>query len=250
MYSILLAFSLSLLVSVGGFLLDWWHWAWAIPIALFVFAVCWVLIARNIGKKLQPMMLQAQQQMQSNMLPLAMQTLRDMKRYGNWMPMLNGQINAQLGALEYAKGDKEQGLALLEKSSVRNADARLLLASIHHKEGDVAQALSVLEFAGKVSRKHSLLHNTHAWLLHKAGRKDEAQSTLATFLKKNPNDQAAKENLLRLQNNQRLNMARFETWYQLGFEAPPTSMGMQMRRAPKGFREPPKQSQKPRRKRG
>ena len=32
-------------------------------------------------------------------------------------------------------------------------------------------------------------------------------------------------------------------WYMLGLEAPPQAMG-QMRRAPKGFREPPKRKKK------
>ncbi|MGK0205920.1 MAG: hypothetical protein ACI9S9_005013, partial [Planctomycetota bacterium] len=47
-------------------------------------------------------------------------------------------------------------------------------------------------------------------------------------------------NMLRLQNNKRLSMTSFaEQWYALGLEQPPQTMG-QVRRAPKGFREPPK----------
>jgi len=248
-YSILLSLSVSLLLSLGGYLLDWWSWGWCIPITLVLFVVMWILIMRGISKKLQPLMLQAQNQAQQNMHKLAIQTFEDMLPYGRWVPMLKGQVHAQMGVLEYMTGDKDRGIQLLEKSSLRNADARLMLASIRHKAGETDRALSILELTTKVNKKHPLLHNTYAWMLQKAGNKDRAQAVLAAFVKKNANDGPSKENLLRLQNNQRMNMQHFDMhWYGLGLEPPPQAMGMQMRRAPKGFREPPKQPKK--RKRG
>ncbi|MFK7740440.1 MAG: tetratricopeptide repeat protein [Planctomycetota bacterium] len=253
MYSILLSVSLSLLLSVGGFLLDWWHWGWCIPIALILFAVTWILIARSIGKKIQPAMHQVQRQMEQGHAKLALQTLEDMLPMGKWVPMLEGQVRAQMGQLAFHTGDKQRGIELLEKSSLRNGDARLLLASIRHKSGEVDRALSILDLAAKVNRKHPLLYNTYAWMLQKAGRSEEAQVLLAAFVKKNDKHGPSKDNLLRLQNNQRLNMQAFDMhWYSLGLEQPPEAMG-QMRRAPKGFREPPKQpkaKQQKKRKRG
>jgi hypothetical protein len=60
------------------------------------------------------------------------------------------------------------------------------------------------------------------------------------FLKKDPNDGPTRDNMLRLQNKTRMNMQAFDMhWYALGLEQPPQAMG-QVRRAPKGFREPPK----------
>ena len=68
---------------------------------------------------------------------------------------------------------------------------------------------------------------------------------LAAFLKKDKTSAPTKDNMLRLQNKQRMNMSQFDMqWYALGLEAPPSQMGMQMRRAPKGFREPPKNKKK------
>ncbi len=245
MYSILLSLSLSLLLGFSGVFLDWWHWAWGIFFTLGLAVVIWVLIARRVGKQIQPAMEQVQRQMQQGHVKLAIQTLEDMLPLGKWVPMLHGQVVAQMGMLEFYQGDKDRGVKLLEGASLRNADARLLLGCIRYKSGETERALGVLELAAKVSKKHALLHNTYAWMLQKAGKADQAQAVLAAFLKKDKTSAPTKDNMLRLQNKQRMNMAQFDMqWYALGLESPPSQMGVQMRRAPKGFREPPKSKKK------
>jgi len=240
-YSILLSLSISLLLSFGGVALNWYGWVWGIVFTTLLAVVIWILIARRIGKQIQPAMEQVQRQMQQGHVKLAIQTLEDMLPLGKWVPMLRGQLVAQMGMLEFYQGNKERGVKLLEGASVRNADARLLLGCIRYKAGETDRALSVLELTSKVSKKHALLHNTYAWMLQKAGKAEQAQAVLAAFLKKDANNSPSKDNMLRLQNKQRMNMAQFDMqWYALGLEAPPSQMGMQMRRAPKGFREPPK----------
>jgi tetratricopeptide (TPR) repeat protein len=240
-YSILLSLSLSLLLGFSGVFLDWWHWAWGIVFTVLSSVVIWILIARRIGKQIQPAMEQVQRQMQQGHVKLAIQTLEDMLPLGKWVPMLRGQVIAQMGMLEYYQGNKDRGVELLEGASVRNADARLLLGCIRFKSGETDRAFSILNLASKVSKKHPLLHNTYAWMLQKAGKAEQAQAVLAAFLKKDANNGPTKDNMLRLQNKQRMNMSQFDMqWYALGLESPPSQMGMQMRRAPKGFREPPK----------
>ena len=174
MYSILLSLTLSLLLGFSGVFLDWWHWGWGIFFTLLLSVVVWVLIARRVGKQIQPAMEQVQRQMQQGHVKLAIQTLEDMLPLGKWVPMLHGQVIAQMGMLEYYQGDKERGVKLLEGASLRNADARLLLGCIRFKSGETDRALAVLQLAAKVSKKHALLHNTYAWMLQKAGKADEA----------------------------------------------------------------------------
>lgn len=245
MYSILLSLSLSLLLGFSGVFLDWWHWGWGIFFTIVLALVIWVLIARRIGKQIQPAMEQVQRQMQQGHVKLAIQTLEDMLPLGKWVPMLRGQVIAQMGMLEFYQGNKERGVQLLEGASLRNADARLLLACIRFKSGETDRALGILELASKVNKKHPLLHNTYAWMLQKANKAEQAQGVLAAFLKKNSGHGPSKENMLRLQNKQRMNMAQFDMqWYALGLEQPQQQMGVQMRRAPKGFREPPKNKKK------
>ena len=61
MYSILLSVSVSLLLSFGGVLLDWWAWYWGIVFSIVLFLVTMFLINRRIGAKVHPAMAQIQQ---------------------------------------------------------------------------------------------------------------------------------------------------------------------------------------------
>ena len=240
MYSLLLCSCIGLLFGFGGYLLDWWHWGWAIPFSLILALVAWILLARRFARRLQPAMAQVQKQMEAGLWAPAMQSLEDLLPMGRWIPMLRGQVLAQMGMLAYHSGDQPRAIELLEGASMRAPDARLLLACIHWTKGDQKRAIEVLQFAAAVNKKHALLHNVYAWMLHKAERADEAQAVLAKFLKKDAGNAPTKDNLLRLQNRTRMSMQAFDMqWYALGLERPPQAMGT-LRRAPKGFREPPK----------
>ena len=242
MYSLLLCSALGLLFGFGGWLLDWWHWGWGILFAVVIAFVAWIVIARRFARRLQPALHRVQKQMEAGLWAPAMQSLEDLLPMGRWIPMLRGQVLAQMGMLAWQSGDTERAVQLLEGASIRNGEARLLLACIHWKKGDQKRALDILRVATAVSKKHALMHNTYAWMLHKSERADEAQAVLAAYLKRDAANAAAKDNLLRLQNRTRMSMQHFDMhWYALGLERPPQQMG-QLRRAPKGFREPPKRS--------
>lgn len=246
MYSVIVCAALALALAFGGTLLGWYAWGWAILFGTVLFLVFWILLARRLGMKLQPAMARVQKQMEAGMFEPAMESLEAMLPMSRWIPMLRGQLLANMGMLAYHGGKQDRAVELLEGASIRAADARLMLASIHFKNGNTDRALQVLQLTSKVAKKHALLHNTYAWMLHKAGRGDEARAVLAAYLKKDGKNAPTKDNLLRLQNNQRMNMGNFEMqWYALGIEAPPQTMG-QMRRARKGFREPPKSSKRKR----
>ncbi|MCA8977823.1 MAG: hypothetical protein KDC98_24065 [Planctomycetes bacterium] len=240
MYSVLTCAAFALALAFGGNLLGWYGWGWAIAFAIVLFLVSWILIARRLGMKLQPVMSRVQKQMEAGMLDAAMESLESLLPMSRWMPMLRGQVLGNMGMLAYHTGKKERAIELLSGASLRAADAQLMLACIHYKNENVNKALQIMTLATKVSKKHALLHNTYAWMLAKNGKRDEAQAVLAAFLKRDEKNAPTKENMLRLQNRTKMTMAAFDMqWYALGLERPPQAMG-QMRRAPKGFREPPK----------
>lgn len=240
MYSLLLCGLTALVLGFGGFLLGGYGWGWAITISLLVFVVAWILLTRRLGHLLQPAMSRVQKQMEASMFDAAMKSLEELLPMARWVPMLRGQLLAQMGLLAYHAGDKDKAVKLLEGASMRAPDARLLLACIHYKNDDHERAFAILKLAAAVNKKHALLHNTYAWMLHKNERSDDAQAVLAAFLKKDATNAPSKDNLLRLQNRTRMTMQGFDMqWFALGLERPPQAMG-QMRRAPKGFREPPK----------
>lgn len=241
LYSILLCSALGFLLGFSGNLLDWYGWGWAIFFSILLFAVAWILLTRSMTKRLQPAMGRIQKQMEAGMLDAAMQSLEDLLPLGKWVPLLRGQVLAQMGLLAYHSGKKDRAMELLSGASLRASEAKLLLAAILFRNGETKRALDTLQFAAAVNKKHALLHNTYAWMLHKCDRAEDAQKVLAALAKRDPGNAPTKDNLLRLQNRTRMTMQGFDMqWYALGLEQPPQAMG-QMRRAPKGFREPPKQ---------
>lgn len=240
MYSILLCSAIALTLGFSGTLLDWWGWGWAIFFSLVALAVTWILWNRRLLGKVQPLMSRVQRLMQDQQLPAAYQALEELLQFSNWVPLLRGQVLAQMGMIANFMGDQAKAISLLEGASLRAPDARLLLGCIVYKKGDTARGIQTLQLAAAVNKKHALLHNTLAWMLQRNERADEAQQVLAAYLKRDADNGPSKENLLRLQNRTRMTMQGFDMqWYALGLEHPPQTMG-QMRRAPKGFREPPK----------
>ncbi|MEQ1631349.1 MAG: hypothetical protein ABL997_03185 [Planctomycetota bacterium] len=241
MYSVLLSAAIGLAFGFGGYAFGAWQLIWAILFTLVLTIVSFVVLARRLSKRLQPMLMRVQQQMEARMPDAAMQSLRDLLPHGKWMPLLEGQIYAQMGMLSYQLGKRDEAIALLQKSSRRLPDGQIVLAVMQYGKGEKALALQTLQLAGMVSKKHSLLHNVRAWLLAKENRTDEAIAVLGAFTKKNLTDETSKDNLLRLQNGKKMSMKSFGLiWYALGFETPPPEMG-QMQQARKGFRTPPKQ---------
>jgi len=238
MYSILLSLTIATLFGAGGTVLGWWAWGWGIFFGLIVFMVAWIVIARRISKRLEPALTNLRKLMEAQMFDHAMQSLKDLLPASKWMPMLHGQLTAQMGVLAYQKGDQQQAVKLLEQAPRRAADAQVLLASILYRSGDKAAAFKRLELAALANKKHPLLHNMYAWLLNKEGRIDDAIAALARYTKKNAADEAGKNNLLRLQNKNKMSMKPFGMlWYALQLEQPPREMG-QMRQGRKGFRQP------------
>lgn len=239
MKSVVLAVAIGLLLSSATWFSDILSWGWALFLALPIFSIAAaIVIARILGRKLQGPLQQLKRQMEEQRFELARQTLQDLLPIASWVPMLRGQLEAQLGVLVLQSGDEARAIELLGKAPPRIGDAKLLLASLLYRKGDKAACFAALAAAAKVNKKHSLLHNAYAWLLNKEERIDEAIVVLADYTKKQLVDEIAKDNLLRLQNKKRMNMRGFDlNWYALGLERPPADMQMQQVR--KGFRTPP-----------
>ena len=149
-----------------------YHWFWGVLFTIVFAIVIWILIARRIGKRLQPAMEQVQRQMQQQHFQFAYQSLEDMLPMCKWIPLLKGQLLAQMGMLSLHMGEKDRGIQLLEGASLRNADARLMLACLRWRDDEKDRAIQVLELTSKIDKKHPLLHNTFAWMLHKQGKND------------------------------------------------------------------------------
>ena len=148
--------------------------------------------------------------------------------------------HGQMGVLSHHAGDPKAARAHLGRAGPRATDAQMLLAALQYRDGEAAAASRTLERAALANRRHAMLPNVQAFLLHEQGKTDQALAVLSRFLKREPGHEASKDNLLRLQNERKLNMKSFGMpWYALGLEDPPASMGV-MQTGRKGFRTPPK----------
>ncbi len=241
MYNFLISLAIGLAVGFGWTFLGLWEtWIMGTWLGVASFAISWFVIGRMIRKKIEPVFAQAQKQAEAGKPQLAVASLESLLPLCNWQPLLRGQVYAQMGVLCAGSGDEEKGLEYLNKASARVADAQLFLAVLHYKKGDFKKANDVLDTASRFNKKHVLLFNVWAYLLEKEGKRTEAIAKLNQLLKREKLNEATKDNLLRLQNDKKLNMKRFGmAWYALSLEKPPASMGQQ-RAARPGFRQPPK----------
>ena len=239
MYTLLIALALGLVAGAVWTLLGLWKtWAFGIVLGLIVFIVSFILISRRFGKKIQPVFEQVQKQIQAGKMQLALKTLEDLLAMSRWQIMLKGQINAQIGSLAFTMGDEGKALEYLSKSSPRVADARLFLASIYYRRKNFDKAREVLETAIRYNKKQVLLYNVYAYLLNKQGKREEAIEQLLRCLKVEKDNESTKDNLLRLQNNKKMNMKRFGmSWYSLQLEKLPASMRQSQGMSRSGFRQ-------------
>ncbi len=226
MYTVLIALLTGILVGVGYTLLDLWQgWAMGIILGVVVAITTFVVMSRILMKRFEPRFLQAQKQLQAGSHQLAIATLEGLLPLARWQVMLEGQIHAQLGILAYGMEDEKRAVEYLEKSSLRAPDARMALAAILFRRKEYDRAFEVMETLIKANKKQVLPYNAYAFMLNKQGAREKAIAQLQRGLKVEPSNESTKDNLLRLQNDRKLNMKRFGMqWYALRLEKPPASL--------------------------
>ena len=243
MYTILISAALAIVVAAGGVALAWWGWIGGVFLGLLAFVITTAILGRRNVKRLQPQLERVRRLAESGQLDPAVRCLEELLPMSKWVPLLSGQLHAQIGVLSNHLGDESKAVEHLSKASRRLPEGQLMLASIHYRNERPDEAIATLAASSKRNLDHGLYQNVYAYLLHKQDRTAEAMAQLNRFLKKAPNHEVGKDNLLRLQNNQKMDLKSFgPEWYALGFERPPANMG-ELRTARKGFRQQPKRPQ-------
>jgi len=225
-YTILASLAFGALVGVVYTLLGWWKtWAMGILLGLLSAVLAFVLGSRWLARRLEPRFQHAQRQIQSGATQLALKSLEELLPMSRWQIMLAGQLYAQMGLLAYAMDKEDLALQYLEKSGYRVPDARVALAALYYRRNHFDKAKEVLEVAIKMNKRQVFLYNVFAWLLAREGQKEAAVEQMQRCLAVEKDNETTKDNLLRLQNNRRMNMKRFGMqWYVLKLEKPPAAM--------------------------
>ncbi len=242
MYTIIVSILVGVAVGVGYTLMGWWKtWAMGIILAVLVAVTVFIIVTRVLAKKLEPEFLQAQKQIQSGASQLAIATLTGLLPMTRWQILLKGQIHAQLGLLSYALEHEDEALSHLEKAGIRAPEAQMTLAAILFRKKRWDKAKDAMDVAIKANKKQIMLYNVYAYMLNKQGEREAAIDQLQRCLKIEPSNESTKDNLLRLQNDRKMNMKKFGVqWYGLKLEKPPASM----RQAPPGMRKGFRQKQR------
>lgn len=210
-------------------------------VGLVTFFPLVIIMWRKIAEKVQPVFEEAQRQAQAGKVDQAVEALQKALEWRHWQFFLEKQVNTQIGSLYYAGGKEKQAVDYLQRGYPKTSEGHLILATILFRENKLDEARDALDLGIRFNRKSPILYNVLAWMLNKKGQRDAAIEVLETGLKKMKSDEETSENLDRLRNNKKMNMKSFgQLWYMLKFETPP---GMAVGGAPvrKGFRQPPKQ---------
>ena len=226
MYTILISTLLGVVVCVAYTLAGLWQtWAMGIILGVLVALAAFVLISRRIAKQIEPAFEQVGKQLQSGAHQAAIRSLEELLPKARWQVMLAGQIHAQLGLIAYATDKEDLALEHLAKAGLRVPDAQLARAALLYRRKKVGEAKEVLDVAIRANKKQMLLYHVYAFILAKEGDREAAIEQLQKALKVEQSSESTKDNLLRLQNNKKLNMKRFGTpWYSLKLEKLPASM--------------------------
>lgn len=248
MYTILISLLLGLAVGVVYTLLGFWKtWAMGIIVGVLVAVTAFVVVSRILARRFEPRFLQAQKQLQSGSHQLALATLESLLPLARWQVMLKGQIYAQMGILAYAMEDEKRAQGYLEKAALRSSDAQMALAAILYRRKEYARAHQVMDATIRASKKQIMPYHVYAYMLNKQGEREKAIEQLQRCLEVEPKNESTKDNLLRLQNDRKLNMKRFGMpWYALRLEKPPASL----RQYPPGTHRGMRVRQKRQRRRG
>jgi len=188
----------------------------AIIPATMVFALAWWLLSRRIAKQVEEEMKALVPLLQARKVEEAKAKIASVqKRYGRWQILLERQLDAQVGMIDYLQMKFDAALPKLEKGKFRNWNALVCIGAIHHRKGRKEQAYESLASAAKVAPKESVVYLVWATLLTRDGKRTEALQALDGGLKAMPDSEHLKNLRNRVANKKKIDTKQFpQTWYQ------------------------------------
>jgi hypothetical protein len=185
--------------------------------ALLVFILLAVLTSRRTAKQVQADMeglvplLQNQKVDEARALILGAR-----EKYGKWQFLVRGQMDAQLGMIEYMRLNFDDALPLLQKSRVRDWTAKVCVGAIHYRRKRYDAAWGAMKAASAMARKEPMVYVVWAVLLSRQGERSEALEVLAEGLGRVPESRVLKDLKKTIANKKRIDEGRLpEAWNQI-----------------------------------
>ncbi|MSP62587.1 MAG: tetratricopeptide repeat protein [Myxococcales bacterium] len=220
-------------------------WSLIFPFLLTLVGVL-ILMFQVVGRRIQPIVKEAERHLLGARRELALKSLRDGLRYQAWHPMIAAQLRAQIGALHYDTGELDQAEAELRRASRWPWTSRALLGCVYFKRKDGAKMKKAFETAVKVGDKEPLAWTLYAYCLISRGDREDAVKVLERALKKNPADARLTANLELAKEGKKLKVAPYgDKWARFNLDGE----GPVVPKAARGFAVRPGFRQKPMRKR-
>lgn len=191
----------------------------AITPGVLVTLVAAVLIMRRFGKKLSPLVEEAQRHMQAGRRELALKSLREALKWKSWHPLLESQLRVQIGVLLYAQADYDGAIAELSRAASKPWEGPAFLGCAYFKKHNEAGLVKAFEKAIKAAPKEGLAYTVYAWCMNARGKKAEAAKILERGIAKAPNDERLKTNLELVQQGKKLKVAPYgDRWAAFGLD--------------------------------
>ena len=219
----------------------------AVAVSIIVFFVAMIFLNRSVGKKVQAIIQESQEEMKElskiqspetlkRMMPKIMdktvEILNKGYKYEHFMFSVTQTINGQIGTIYYIQKRFEEAEPYLKNSLFVNAQAQGMYACILYKKHDLEGMKKQFEKALKFARRDVLLWHVYAWCLEQEKDTDGAIEALNQCLLFNARSEATKGNLERLKKKQSIDMSSFgEAWYQYMLEQPTAQAAQAMAQA-------------------
>lgn len=232
MYNLLLALAAGLVVGVLGSLA--FNWVAGVVPALFVAVLAAFLLSRRTGQLVQADVARVVPLLQERKVDEARALLEKVKQdHGRWQILLAGQIDAQIGMIDYLQLKFDDARPRLEAGKWRNAMALTALGAIHWRQGRKDEAWKAFDAAARASPNEVATYCVWATLLVRDGLRKEALAALARGLSSVPGNAVLKDLQAKVANDKKIDTKAFgEVWFQYFPEDLAKEMVMRGRRGP------------------
>ena len=188
-------------------------------VAVAAFFLPFILLVRVVMKKVEAMMIGAQQDVMANRAEKAIASLKAGMKYGAWQFYVKQQINSQIGTILYMKRDFNDAVPYLENGFVRNWVSMGMLAISYMKKNKTTKMVATFDKAVSGAGKEPMIYALYAYCLDKTGDRQKGIEVLQKGLKKTANDERLQENIELLQAGKKMKMKGFgDMWYQFHLE--------------------------------
>lgn len=246
MYNLLIAGAISLVVS-GLVVLFGFPWYTGIVPGLVVFPLlAFVMLRRttqHVEAAMRPIQAIASEpaprtQVEANeRMGRIRATMESVKAtYANWQPLLSGQIDAQLGMLDYQMGRFDDALPRLQASRWKDGMTNLLIGCIYWRRQETDAAKKAFADAITAAPKEAMNYLLPAVLYSRAGDRELALSVLASSSESLPGHAQIKQMKARLANKQEADVTAFaDAWRGFFPEEMQQDLLVRGRRAPSAY---------------